>query len=87
MTQEFNESLEQGLGLGENVGVTKVAVYLVVDTAGGLITTSGRLGVTTLSATIAAVIANYDNRADDWVVTLSGVVVGTIHTNGTFTLP
>jgi hypothetical protein len=86
MTQNY-ESINEGMGMKEGVSVNKGTVYKVIDTNGSLVTTSGQLNVLTLSATIAAVVTNFPTRFEDWVLTLDGVVVSTLHIDNSITTP
>jgi hypothetical protein len=53
----------------------------------GLMTTSGRLGLNNLTAVVNTIIADYSNRPVDWVISLNGIVVATIHTDDSVTYP
>ncbi len=82
------ETVEQGLGLGEGLGAVKGTVWKVAELSPrGLITTSGRMGVNTLDAVIALIIADYGPRSVDWVVTYDGTVVKIIHPDDSVTTP
>ena len=81
-------SSNQGLGMSQSTILEFHAVYKVAEASSrGLITTSGRLGVATLTDTINLIIANYSNRPVDWLVTLNGVIVAQIHKDDSVTLP
>jgi hypothetical protein len=53
----------------------------------GLITTSGRLGLNNLTSVVNTIIADYSNRSVDWVISLNGTVVGTVHPDDSVTYP
>lgn len=78
----------QGLGMNQGTTIEFHSIYKVAEASPrGLVTTSGRLGVTTLTDTINLIIANYSNRPCDWLVTLNGVIVAQIHVDDSVTLP
>lgn len=79
---------DQKLGVTQSTTVQFGAVYKVAELSSrGLITTSGRLRLTTLDEVTNTIIADYSNRPVDWVVTLNGLVVATVHVNDSITYP
>ncbi len=76
---------EEGkLGIGQGVQVHKVPVYHVAEVSSrGLITTSGRMGTTTLDETSDMIIADFGGRTIDWVITLNGIVKRVVHPDDT----
>jgi hypothetical protein len=83
-----NVTENQDLGMNQGTTLEFHSVYKVAEASPrGLITTSGRLGVTTLTDTINLIIANYSNRPVDWLVSLNGVIVAQIHRDDSVTLP
>jgi hypothetical protein len=78
----------QDLGMNQSTVLEFHPVYKVAEASPrGLVTTSGRLGVTNLTDTINLIIANYSNRPVDWLVSLNGVIVAQIHKDDSVTLP
>ena len=87
MSQDFISS-NQGLGINQETTLEFHSVYKVAEISPrGLVTTSGRLGVTTLNDTVALIISNYSDRKVDWIVSLNGVVVAQIHKDDSVTYP
>jgi hypothetical protein len=85
---QINSSVNQNIGPTETVNVSFSPVYKVCAlSTQGLITTSGRLNVNTLSQVVAIIISDYSNRDEDWVITYEGVVVATVHVNSSVTYP
>jgi hypothetical protein len=81
-------SVDQKAGFNQSATVEFHSVYKVAEISKrGLITTSGRLGVTNLTDVVAIIIADYSNRPMDWIVSLNGVVVAQIHTDDSVTYP
>ncbi len=74
------------LGLGQGVQVFKDSVYKVAEAGPrGLVTTSGRMGVTTLDEVSNMIIADMGGRLLDWVITLNGVVQRIVHPDDSIT--
>lgn len=79
---------EDKLGIGQEIQISKNSVYKVAEVSPrGLITTSGRIGTTTLDETSDYIIANMGGRPVDWVIIFRGTVVRTVHPDDSITDP
>jgi hypothetical protein len=79
---------EQRAALSQETTLELGTVWKVAELSPrGLMTTSGRLGVNTLDDVVAIIIADYSNRPVDWVISLNGLVVATVHIDDSVTYP
>ncbi len=88
MNKKEYVSEEQSLGLGESVTVGFGDVWKVAELSPrGLVTTSGRLGITDLNVLMATLISDFGPRTVDWTVTLHGTIVKILHPDDSITTP
>lgn len=81
----FFNAEQQNVGIGQNLGAKFGDVWRVTDSVSGtLITTSGRLNTTTLDDTITETINGFQNRKEDYIVVLNGLIVAILHPDDTF---